>query len=42
MMTAAETLNKLKQILHDPDKCNAVKFDEMEQIVLKYKAIEGH
>ncbi len=41
-MTATETLSRLSEVLHDPDKCNAVKFDEMEQIILKYKAIEEH
>lgn len=41
-MSTKEKMKKLQEILHDENKCNAEKFEEMEQIVLEHMATEEH
>lgn len=36
-MSAKETIKKLEEILYDNTKCNAVKFEEMELVLLKVR-----
>ncbi len=41
-MAEKNKIKKLQEILHDSTKCNAQKFEEIEQIVLQDKDKEEH